>query len=120
MIKYILLACMVCTSSFAGMDISSSIKPDYSVISEECRQVALKLDFLSRYQERLACVTNLDGASVYVASQYILNYQLKEANALISKAVILTKFAIDIDCHGHDEMIEVVQRLESIQKKIAL
>lgn len=119
MIKYILLACMVCTSSFAGMNDSNSLSPDYTVAAEECRQVALKLDFLSRYQERLACVNNLDGASVYVASQYILNYQLKEANSLIAKAVILTKYAIDIDCYGHDEMMEVVKRLQSIQRKIS-
>lgn len=118
MIKKILLACILCTSSYAATDVNYSERPDYSMVAEECRQVALKLDFLSRYQERLACVTNLDGASVYVASQYILNYQLKEANSLISKSIILTKFAIDIDCHGQEEMREVVARLQSIQKKI--
>lgn len=119
MIKRILIGCLFLSISFVSWSTNFSDKVDYSMLAEECRQVALKLDYLSRYQERLACGTNLDGASVYVASQYIQNYQLREASSLISKAIILTKFAIDIDCHGQDDMREVVERLQAIQKKIS-
>lgn len=119
MIKKILAGFLFLGASITAWSADFPDMSDYSMIAEECRQIALKLDYLSRYQERLTCVTNLDGASVYVASQYIFNYQLKDAKALISKAIILTKFAIDINCNGQEEMKEVVDRLQVVQKKIS-
>lgn len=118
--KFISIGIMVLSANiFAAQGYQDyNDKTDFSMLAEECRLAALKLDSISRYQERLACITNLDGASVYVASQYIQNLQLKEANSLLSKAIILTKFAIDIDCHRQDELKELVERLQNIQKNL--
>lgn len=34
--------------------------------ANKCREVALEMDWLSRYQDRPACTQNLDGASVFL------------------------------------------------------
>lgn len=92
---------------------------DYSVIAEQCRQVALKLDWLSRYQDRTACTSNLDGLNIYIASKYILNNQLEQASALITHTVFSTQFAFDIGCYGQDDIKLVTLSLQTIQKAIA-
>ena len=77
---------------------------NYTEISEKCRQIALHMDWLSRYQDREACSKNLDGLNTYIASNYILVNRLKEANEIIDKSIILTNFAIDIGCYGQADM----------------
>ena len=87
-------------------------------VVESCRQAALKLNWLSRYQDRADCTANLDGASVYFASNYILASRVSEAKALIDSAIIKTKFAIDINCYGQDDMKDVLGTLQQIQQSI--
>lgn len=91
---------------------------DYSQVAELCRQVALKLDWLGRYQDRIACTNNLDAADTYIASKYILNNQLRDANALLNKVIILTNFSIDIGCYGQEDLKDVLQSLKDIQVAI--
>ena len=86
--------------------------------AESCRQAALKLDWLARYQDRAVCTENLDGASVYFASNYILASRISEAKALLDRAIIKTKFAIDINCYGQDDMKAVLKNLQDIQQSI--
>ena len=93
-----------------------SPKPGDTV--ESCRQIALQLNWLSRYQDRADCTANLDGVGVYFASNYILANRISEAKALIDTAIIKTKYAIDISCYGQDDMKDVVDQLQKIQKTL--
>lgn len=91
-------------------------KPDDN--AESCRQIALKLSWLSRYQDRWECTANLDGSGVYFASNYITANRINDAKYLLDNAIIKTKYAIDINCYGQDEMKEVVEQLQKIQKSL--
>lgn len=104
----VFLAPYVYASSFEGP------KPEPKVIAEECRQLALKIDWLGRYQDREACTRNLDGLSVYMASQYILEKKNSDAKSLLTRALYQINFAIDINCYGQDEMKRVVESLKEI------
>lgn len=101
---------------YAGPGPGPGPKPDDNV--ESCRQAALKLNWLSRYQDRADCTANLDGASVYFASNYILASRISEAKALIDTAIIKTKYAIDINCYGQDDMKDVLDKLQKIQQSL--
>ncbi len=92
---------------------------DNSLMAENCRRMALQLDNLSRMQDRPSCQTNLDGASLYVASRYIFEGQLKEAYRIISKSLILTQFSIDIECYGKSNLMTIASQLGMIQDQLA-
>lgn len=93
---------------------------DYVTLAEKCRLVAIRLDTVSRYQDRASCSSNLDGASVYVASREILEYQFVHAATLLSQAIMLTNFAIDVDCHGQDEMKRIALDLQFIRQSLLM
>lgn len=107
-----LLLCAAITTSHAA-------SKDYAETAELCRQSALKLDWLGRYQDRMTCTANMDSTDTYTASKYILNNQLKEASTLIAKVIILTNFTIDIGCYGQDELKTLVKNLQTVQTAIA-
>ncbi len=87
---------------------------DPNATAEQCRQLALKIDWLSRYQDRAACIKNLDGLNVYMASRYILNERYNDAKTLINESIIQTNFAIDIGCYGQTDLTQVVLQLGAI------
>ena len=107
---------MLCFSLLfiANVNAESQASPDLKVLGEQCRQLALKLDLLSRYQDRALCRTILDGEKVYTASQYILSSRGASAKGLLDTAIIQTKFAIDIGCYGQSDMKDVVTDLQAI------
>ncbi|HBI21513.1 MAG TPA: hypothetical protein DDY37_02840 [Legionella sp.] len=94
-------------------------KPDPLVTAETCRQLALKMDWLGRYQDRATCTANLDGLNAYAASQLILVSKMKDAQPLINNAIVHTKYAIDIGCYGQDDMKTVVTGLQNVLLAIA-
>lgn len=118
MIKIMALFSMLFCSAAYSENASQNYKNNLD-IAKQCKQTALKLDWLGRYQDRVTCTTNLDGASVYVASQYILDNQWKIAGELIYQSIVLTNYAIDIGCNGQNELKLVVENLKSIQKAIS-
>ena len=94
-------------------------KADPNVVAENCRQAALKIDFLGRYQDRTVCTQNLDGSQMYFASKYVLAGRYADATSLVSRAIIQTGFAVDILCYGQDDLKKMVTNLQSIQADIA-
>ena len=94
-------------------------KPDPLITAETCRQLAIKMDWLSRYQDNATCTANLDGFNAYSASQLILVSNMKDAQPLINDAIVHTKYAIDIGCYGQDDMKTVVAGLKNVLLAIA-
>lgn len=82
--------------------------------AESCRQIALKLDWLSRYQDRPSCTKNLDGLQAYVASQYILNKRFNDAEMILRNLVYQINFAIDTNCYGQDDMKALVVAINKL------
>lgn len=105
--KTILITLIACTSLNAA-------PKDSAATAESCRQIALKLDWLGRYQDRESCTKNLDGLPVYIASQYIANKKYSDAKTLLITAVYQINFAIDTSCYGQDDMKSVVKTLNDI------
>ena len=89
--------------------------PTPAALGERCRQQALALDSVSRYQDRTLCTTILYAGEVYFASQYILASQNASAKPLIAKAIIQIKFAIDIGCYGQAALTDLVSDLQTIE-----
>lgn len=94
-------------------------KVDLVATSETTRQLAIKIDWLGRYQDRTLCTTYLNGYNTYAASQLILENDLKDAQPLLSDTITRVKFAIDINCLGQDDMKSVVTSLQSVLKTIS-
>ena len=107
--KYILLLSFI----FISINVHATPK-DPAATAESCRQIALKLDWLGRYQDRETCTKNLDGLQTYIASQYILNRKYSDAKTLLTTVIYQINFAIDTNCYGQDEMKNAVQSLNDI------
>lgn len=95
-------------------NIAFSAPKDPLVTAENCRQLSLKLDWLSRYQDRPSCTKNLDGLQVYIASQYILDRRYNDAENILRTVVYQINFAIDTNCYGQDDMKSLVVALNEI------
>lgn len=111
-IPYLTMLCLSVATSYAAGPV------DVAVLGEQCRQVAVKMDTLSRYQDRPTCSTYLNGLNVYFASQFIIAKQLAEAKPLIETAITQIKFAIDIGCYGQNDMKNLVKDLLKIKENI--
>jgi hypothetical protein len=110
--------------SMSGVGISSVTagpcpKSELKQTAETCRQLAIKLDWLGRYQDRAACTANLDGSIVYFASNYILENQLAEAKISLNTAIVKTKYAADIGCYGQKDIQNMVSSLQDILNDIS-
>lgn len=105
-------AILMCTNVCADSKFFGPKDP--AATAETCRQIALKLDWLGRYQDRDACTNNLDGLQVYIASQYILNKEYTDAKSLLTTATYQISFAIDTHCYGQEEMKDAVKSLNEI------
>ena len=101
----------IAISGFLYAQTAFSAPKDPVQTAENCRQIALKLDWLSRYQDRPACTRNLDGLQTYIASQYILDRKYNEAETILKTVVYQINFAIDTNCYGQDDMKTLVQSL---------
>jgi hypothetical protein len=109
---------VLCFSLLFIANVHAGSQSDSKVLGEKCRQLALKLDSLSRYQDRALCTTNLDGGKVYTASQYILSSRGASAKTLLDAAIIQIKFAIDIRCYGQNDMKDILKDLEDIYEDL--
>lgn len=89
-----------------------------NTISKTCRELALKIDWLGRYQDRPACTKNLDGTPVYFAGYYLENDRKEDAQKLLEEAKIRINFAIEIGCYGQDDMKQVLADLEKVIQEI--
>ncbi len=112
--KNVLFFTGVIISGILSSQLVFSAPKDPASTAENCRQIALKLDWLSRYQDRPACTRNLDGLQTYIASQYILDKRYNEAEAILRTVVYQINFAIDTMCYGQDDMRSLAQSLSKI------
>ena len=106
-------SCLYVSSACA--EVHASTAPTPAVLGEQCRQKALTLDSVSRYQDRALCSTILNAEGVYFASQYILASSNATAKPLIANAILQIKFAIDIGCYGQAALLDLVSDLKTIQ-----
>ncbi len=88
-----------------------SAPKDPVAASESCRQIAIKLDWLSRYQDRPACAKNLEGLQTYIACQYILNKRYNDAEEILTTVLYQINFSIETQCYGQDDMRALVNSL---------
>jgi hypothetical protein len=91
-----------------------NVPKDPAATAEMCRQVAIKMDWLSRYQDYPTCTRNLDGLNVYIASRYISNQQYAEAKTLLTTASYQVNFALNIHCYGQEDIKAVLLLLNGI------
>lgn len=94
--------------------ISIGDKPDSNTLGEQCRQKAVKMDLLSRYQDRALCTNLLNGQDVYFASQYIIANRGTDAKNLLAPAIIRVKYATDIGCYGQGDLKDLTSDLQTI------
>lgn len=117
-LKRILLASVVILSTNT-LTAGPGPKTDPIATSETCRQLAIKIDWLGRYQDRATCIANLNGLDTFSASQLILAKNMKEAQPLLNDAILHTKYAIDIGCYGQDDMKAVLRGLQDVLQTIS-
>ncbi|NCT57837.1 MAG: hypothetical protein GW760_09055 [Legionella sp.] len=96
-------------------------KPENAkVYADECRRLALKLDWLGRYQDRTVCTQSLQGAEAYLAGHYIETGDDGEAYKLLEHTKVLVEYAIDLNCYGKGDMETVASDIEKIMEEIKL
>jgi hypothetical protein len=95
-------------------------KPDVNAVAESCRQAALTIDSLGRYQDRPMCTQNMDGGQAYKASKYTQMNRFVEAQALVTQSIIQISFAIDIGCYGQNELKAVLAVLQGVQTNLSV
>lgn len=118
-IKYVFLSLsLVCFINQVSAASPSIDEKKLKVIAGECRQLALKVDLVSRYQERPQCSKYLDGEQIYFASKFILINRISEAMGWIDRAIIQTSFAIDVKCYGINDMQDILLNLQSLKRDL--
>ncbi|MDF1827171.1 MAG: hypothetical protein P1U39_02710 [Legionellaceae bacterium] len=91
---------------------------DKKVYADECRRLALKLDWLGRYQDRTVCTQSLQGAEAYLAGHYIETDDDSEAYKLLEHTKVLVEYAIDLNCYGRGDMETVASDIEKVMDEI--
>lgn len=91
-----------------------SAPKDPAASAESCRQIAVKLDWLSRYQDRPACTKNLDGLQAYIACQHILNKRYNDAEEILTIVLYQINFSIETQCYGQDDMKALASSLDEL------
>lgn len=110
---FLILSTLIISSNTYATSVFSAPK-DPTATAESCRQIALKLDWLGRYQDRESCTKNLDGLQIYIASQYILAKKYTDAKNLLLSATYQINFAIDTSCYGQEDMKNAIKSLNEI------
>jgi len=73
-------------------------------LADKCRELALKIDWLSRYQDRPTCTQNLDGTSVYFAGHYLDKTNKIKAKELLEEALVKLNFSFEVGCYGQNDI----------------
>jgi hypothetical protein len=94
---------LMCIHSVVFTNFAFATPKDPVITAENCRQLALKLDWLSRYQDRPACTKSLDGLQAYIASRYIAERRYNDAEMILRTVVYQINFAIDTNCYGQED-----------------
>lgn len=87
-----------------------------SELGDKCRELALKVDWLGRYQDRPACTQSLDGSPVYFAGYYLDKDKKSKEQAikLLEETMVKINFAIDVGCYGQDDMKKLVSDIQEL------
>lgn len=87
-------------------------------LAARCKELALKIDWLGRYQDRPACTQALDGTVAYFAAHHLEGKEIRQAKALLEEAIVKLNYAIDINCYGQDDMKQVAAALQEILEQL--
>lgn len=128
MLNYVVRGCVAFGLALSVMGVSAASldntlykggkEDDKKAYAGECRRLALKLDWLGRYQDRAVCTQNLEGAEAYLAGHYIETGDEKEAYKLLEHTKVLVEYAIDLNCYGKGDMETVASDIKTIMDKI--
>jgi len=105
------------SSDYSAISLAKKRKPHdepTNHVIDKCTELAIKVDWLGRYQDRTACIQNLDGAPIYFGCHYIDTDRVDEAKKILEDSMIKVSYASEIGCYGQDEMEKVVDYLEQI------
>ena len=80
---------------------------DNDELANKCRELALKIDWLSRYQDRPACTQNLDGTPIYFAGHHLDKNNTLMAEELLEETMVKLNFAFAIGCYGQNDIKEL-------------
>lgn len=89
-----------------------------SELADKCRELALKIDWLSRYQDRPACTQNLDGASVYFAGHHLDKQNKAKTEEMLEEAMVKLNFAFEIGCYGQNDIKQLISDIKVLIKAI--
>jgi|GEM_PF-1907356 len=133
--SWLLATSMILMLSFITIDVyaftSCTINPAFKTITpiqnnncddnelaNKCRELALKIDWLSRYQDRPACTQNLDGVPLYFAAYHLDKKNKSKAEELLEEAMVKLNFAFAIGCYGQNDMKQLISDIKVLIKAI--
>lgn len=88
----------------AGLFTMNAYAATNAELADKCRELALKIDWLSRYQDRPTCTQNLDGTSVYFAGHYLDKTNKIKAQELLEEALVKLNFSFEVGCYGQNDI----------------
>ncbi|MDF1826888.1 MAG: hypothetical protein P1U39_01245 [Legionellaceae bacterium] len=91
---------------------------DNEELANKCRELALKIDWLSRYQDRPTCEKNLDGASVFFAGHYLDKKNKLKTEELLEEALVKLGFSFEVGCYGQNEIKSLILDIKVLLQAI--
>jgi hypothetical protein len=97
---------------------SSNDDRDNAELANKCRELALKIDWLSRYQDRPTCTQNLDGTSVFFAGHYLDKKNKLKAEELLEEALVKLSFSFEVGCYGQNDIKSLISDIKVLLQAI--
>jgi len=91
---------------------------DNAELANKCRELALKIDWLSRYQDRPTCTQNLDGTSVFFAGHYLDKKNKLKAEELLEEALVKLSFSFEVGCYGQNDIKSLISDIKVLLQAI--
>jgi hypothetical protein len=87
-------------------------------LANKCRELALKIDWLSRYQDRPTCTQNLDGTPIYFAGHYLDKKNKLKAEELLEEALVKLSFSFEVGCYGQNDIKSLISDIKVLLQAI--
>ncbi|MDF1684906.1 MAG: hypothetical protein P1U36_09680 [Legionellaceae bacterium] len=97
---------------------ASNNDSDNAELANKCRELALKIDWLSRYQDRPTCTQNLDGTPIYFAGHYLDKTNKIKAEELLEEALVRLSFSFEVGCYGQDDIKSLISDIKVLLQAI--
>jgi len=87
-------------------------------LANKCRELALKIDWLSRYQDRPTCTQNLDGTPIYFSGHYLDKKNKLKAEELLEEALVKLSFSFEVGCYGQNDIKSLISDIKVLLQAI--